>query len=75
MDGILGCYLDVDGRLVDRHLNRQVISPDLDAYCSIPSRIIASGAPHKRAIMLAVLRAELASAIVTDADTDRALLK
>jgi DNA-binding transcriptional regulator LsrR (DeoR family) len=59
---------------VDHPLNRQVISPDLQAYRGIPSRIIASGGPHKRAILRATAKAGLATAIVTDADSARWLL-
>ncbi|MCJ8518818.1 DNA-binding transcriptional regulator LsrR (DeoR family) [Pseudorhizobium tarimense] len=71
---ILGRYLDTEGRSVHHCVNRQVISPDLEAYCSIPTRIVASGGPHKHAILLAVLRAQLATAVVTDADSARVLL-
>ena len=59
---------------VDHPLNRQVISPELDAYRGIPTRILASGGPHKRAILLATLKAGLATAIVTDAESARMLL-
>ncbi len=72
---LLGRYLDAEGSPVDHPLNRQVISPDLIAYRGIPTRILASGGPHKRAILLAALRASLATAIVTDAESARFLLK
>lgn len=71
---LLGRYLDGEGRPVDHPLNRQVISPELDRYRKIPHRIIASGGLHKRAIMLAVLRARLATHLITDADSARWLL-
>lgn len=71
---LLGYYLDRDGRPVEHPLSRQAISPDLSRYRDIPHRIIASGGPHKREILRAVLRAELATAIVTDADTASWLL-
>lgn len=71
---LLGRYLDAEGQAVDHPLNRQVISPDLQAYRGIPSRIIASGGPHKHAILRATARAGLATAIVTDADSARWLL-
>lgn len=71
---LLGRYLDPEGRPIDHPLNRQVISPDLEAYRGIPSRIVASGGPHKHAILRATVRAGLATAIVTDADSARWLL-
>ncbi|MBV2185559.1 MAG: sugar-binding transcriptional regulator [Rhizobium sp.] len=71
---LLGRYLDAEGRPVDHPLNRQVISLALDAYCGIPTRIIASGGPHKRAVLLSVLKARLATAIVTDTDSARFFL-
>ncbi|NRP70055.1 Deoxyribonucleoside regulator [Ensifer psoraleae] len=71
---LLGRYLDAEGRPVDHPLNRQVISPDLADYRGIPCRIIASGGSHKRAILLATLKARLATALVTDSDSARWLL-
>ena len=53
---------------------RYLISPTLDAYCGIPTRIIASGGPHKHAILRATARAGLATAIITDAESARWLL-
>ena len=52
-----GRYLDAEGRPVDHPLNRQVISPELLAYRGISSCIIASGGPHKRAILHATTKA------------------
>ncbi|MGV8938516.1 MAG: sugar-binding transcriptional regulator [Allorhizobium sp.] len=71
---LLGYYLDAEGKPVDHPLNRQVISPDLEVYRGIPCRIIASGGPHKHAILLATMRAGLSTALVTDADSARMLL-
>ncbi|TCL71300.1 sugar-binding transcriptional regulator [Rhizobium sp. BK251] len=72
---LLGRYLDASGQPVDHPLNRQVISPDIEAYRGIPDRIIASGGPHKHAILLATMRAGLATGLVTDAESARMLLK
>lgn len=72
---ILGRYLNAEGREVDHVLNRQVMSPDLEGYRGIPTRIIASGGQHKHAILLAVLRARLPTVIVTDADSARVILR
>lgn len=71
---LLGYYLDAHGRLIDHPLNRQVISLDLSRYRSIAHRVVASGGLHKRKILKAVLRSELATAIVTDASTANWLL-
>jgi DNA-binding transcriptional regulator LsrR (DeoR family) len=72
---LLGHYLDEEGRPIRHPLNRQVISPDLDDYRRIGTRIIASGGAHKRRVIGAALRGKLATALVTDADTARWLLK
>ncbi|HCL64708.1 MAG TPA: hypothetical protein DIC56_07675 [Rhizobium sp.] len=53
----LGRYLDAEGRPIDHPLNRQVISPDLLAYRGISNCIIASGGPHKRAILRTTTKA------------------
>jgi DNA-binding transcriptional regulator LsrR (DeoR family) len=71
---LLGYYLDANGQPVDHPLNRQAISLDLSRYRGIAHRIVVSGGRHKRAILRAVLKAGLATAIVTDADTARWLL-
>jgi len=71
---LLGRYLDAHGRPVGHPLNRQVLSPELDDYRNIPCRIVASGGAHKHAILLAVARAQLATIIVTDADSAKAML-
>lgn len=71
---LLGRYLDARGKPVDHPLNGQVLSPELDDYRNIPCRIIASGGTHKHAIPLAVAGAGLATVIVTDADSAKAML-
>ncbi|GEO86111.1 MULTISPECIES: sugar-binding transcriptional regulator [Alphaproteobacteria] len=72
---LLGRYLDAKGSPIDHPLNRQVISPDLVAYRGIANRILASGGPHKHAILRAALRAGLATVIVTDSESARMLLR
>lgn len=72
---LLGHYLDAEGRPVDHPLNRRVISPLLDDYREIPCRIIASGGAHKHGILAATLKAGLATALVTDAECARWLLR
>jgi DNA-binding transcriptional regulator LsrR (DeoR family) len=72
---LLGRYLDAEGNPVGHALNSQVLSPELDDYRRIPCRIVASGGAHKHAILLALARSELATIIVTDADSAKAMLK
>ena len=71
---LLGYYLDENGRPIDHPVNKQAISVELGSYKRVPCRIVASGGPHKRDILRALLRARLATVIVTDADTARWLL-
>jgi DNA-binding transcriptional regulator LsrR (DeoR family) len=71
---LLGRYVDTQGHPVAHPLNAQVLAPDLSDYRRIPCRIIASGGPHKHAILSATLRASLATALVTDEESARVLL-
>jgi DNA-binding transcriptional regulator LsrR (DeoR family) len=71
---LLGRYLDGEGRQIDHSLNRQVISPELEDYAGIPTRIITSGRIHKRNILRACLTAGLATVVITDDDTASWLL-
>lgn len=71
---LLGRFLNDAGEPIDHPLNRQVLSPEFDAYQRIPHRIIAAGGSHKRAILLATARAGLATTIVTDAESAKSLL-
>lgn len=71
---LLGHYVGERGDPVDHPLNRQVISPDLESYRTIKTRVIASGGVHKRRVISAALRGKLATALVTDSDTARWLL-
>ncbi|GAB1584117.1 sugar-binding transcriptional regulator [Phyllobacterium phragmitis] len=71
---LLGRYIDEEGQPVRHPLNGQVISPDLEDYRKVETRIIASGGTHKRRVIAASLGGKLATALVTDADTARWLL-
>lgn len=71
---LLGRYLDIEGNPIDHPINGQVLSPELDDYRKIPCRIVASGGAHKHAVLHAIARAELATIIVTDADSAKAML-
>jgi DNA-binding transcriptional regulator LsrR (DeoR family) len=71
---LLGRYIDAGGRPVAHPLNAQVLAPDLTDYRKIPCRIVASGGIHKHAILTATVRAGLATALITDEESARALL-
>jgi DNA-binding transcriptional regulator LsrR (DeoR family) len=71
---LLGRYLDEAGREIDHPLNRQVISPSIEHYRKIPTRIIASGGDHKNKILKSCIVAGLATTLVTDADNAHYLL-
>lgn len=66
---LLGYYLDDSGAPTAHPLNRQVISPDLESYRRIKTRIIASGGIHKRRVVGAALRGRLATTLITDSET------
>lgn len=72
---LLGRYLDSQGRPIEHVLNRQVISPEIESYRKIPTRIIASGGVHKHAILRAVVQADLATIVITDADSAKVLIE
>ncbi|WP_320202587.1 sugar-binding transcriptional regulator [Agrobacterium rosae] len=65
---LLGRYLDKSGVEIDHPLNRQVISPSIEEYRKIPTRIIASGGHHKHEILKGCIVAGLATTLITDAD-------
>jgi DNA-binding transcriptional regulator LsrR (DeoR family) len=54
--------------------NRQVISPSIEDYRRIPTRIIASGGLHKRDVLRGCMDAGLATALITEADSASWLL-
>jgi DNA-binding transcriptional regulator LsrR (DeoR family) len=72
---LLGRYLDAAGQEVNHSLNRQVISPSIENYQNIPTRIIASGGDHKKKILKSCLVARLATTLITDADNAIYLLE
>ncbi len=71
---LLGRYLDRNGQEIDHPLNRQVISPSIEDYRRIPTRIIASGGLHKRDVLRGCMNAGLATALITEADSASWLL-
>jgi DNA-binding transcriptional regulator LsrR (DeoR family) len=75
MEGdICARFFDRNGRAIDHEVNRRVIGLALDELQKIPSRVIAAGGPSKLDAVRAVLRGELATVLITDADTAAELL-
>ena len=75
MEGdICARFFDRNGRSIDHEVSRRVIGLGLDELQKIPSRVIAAGGPSKLDAVGAVLRGELATVLITDADTATQLL-
>ena len=76
MEGdICARFFDRNGRAINHKLSRRVIGLGLDELQRIPSRVIAAGGPSKLDAIRAVLRGELATVLITDADTAASLMK
>ena len=71
---VIGRYVDSEGRQIDHPLNHQVMSPELEDFRKIQTRIVASGGQHKHAIMRAVVAAGHVNVVITDADCAAHLL-
>ena len=63
---LLGVFLDADGRPVEHPLNARVIALPPTELRAIPTSILASGGPHKAAIVKAVMTAGHVNRLVTD---------
>jgi lsr operon transcriptional repressor len=63
---ILGTFLGANGRPIDHALNRRVIAPPVEALRDIGTVIVASGGQNKVPILAAILRARLASVLISD---------
>jgi lsr operon transcriptional repressor len=77
-----GMVGDIGGRFFDRNglqirdeVNGRVIALDLDDFVKIPSRVLAAGGPSKVEAIAAALRGGLATVLVTDVQTARALIE
>jgi len=77
-----GMVGDIGGRFFDRNglqirdeVNGRVIALDLDDFVKIPSRVLAAGGPSKVDAIAAALRGGLATVLVTDVETARALIE
>jgi lsr operon transcriptional repressor len=66
---IVGQFLDAAGKPVKHPLNKRVISPSLDVIAAIDTVVVASGGLNKAPVIAAVLRAKLASVLVSDEKT------
>jgi lsr operon transcriptional repressor len=76
MEGdICARFFDHYGRAIDHEVSRRVIGLGLDELQKIPSRVIAAGGPSKLDAVRAVLRGQLATVLITDADTAVQVLK
>jgi DNA-binding transcriptional regulator LsrR (DeoR family) len=76
MEGdICARFFDHDGQPIDHELSRRVIGLSFEELQRIPSRVIAAGGPSKLAAIRAVLRGDLATVLITDADSASQLLK
>ena len=76
MEGdICARFFDRNGKAINHKLSRRVIGLGLEELQRIPSRVIAAGGPSKLDAVRAVLRGELATVLITDADTAAELLK
>jgi DNA-binding transcriptional regulator LsrR (DeoR family) len=71
---LMGRYLDAAGKEIDHPLNRQVLAPEMEDFRRIGCRIVASGGPHKHKILQAVAQNGLINALITDADSAKAML-
>ena len=76
MEGdICARFFDRNGRAINHKLRRRVIGLGLDELQRMPSRVIAAGGPSKLDAIRAVLRRELATVLITDADAPASLMK
>jgi lsr operon transcriptional repressor len=72
---ILGRFLDADGEPVDHPINRRVISPTLQVLAGMSTVVVTSGGLHKAPIIAAVIKARLASVLVSDQQTAAKVLQ
>lgn len=63
---ILGTFLGAAGKPVDHPLNRRVIAPPPEALRDIPTVVVTAGGQNKVPVIAAVLRARLASVLISD---------
>jgi DNA-binding transcriptional regulator LsrR (DeoR family) len=68
-------FFDRNGRPINHKLSKRVIGLGFDDLQRIPSRVIAAGGPSKLDAVGAALRGELATVLITDAETAAELLK
>lgn len=71
---LLGVFLDAEGRPVDHPLNARVIALAPEDLRAVPCSILASGGPHKAAIVRAVMAAGYVNRLVTDEAVAESLL-
>ena len=67
-------YFDESGQPVDHPLDRRLIGLRLAEIAAIRSRVVAAGGPDKLPALEVLLRAGLATVLVTDAASAAALI-
>ncbi len=72
---VLGHFYDADGQILDLDLHRHVVSVRPDDLRKIPNVAAAAAGPQKVDAILGMLRARLASTLVTDETTATELLR
>jgi len=72
---LAGRYFDSSARPIDSDLDRRVVSLTLDALRGIPRRLVIARGPAKVDPLRSALEGGLATALVTDVETARALLR
>jgi len=72
---LAGRYFDRDARPIDSDLDRRVVSLDLAALRRIPRRLVIARGPAKVQPLMAALGGGLATAVATDVETARVLLR
>lgn len=71
---LLGRFIGEDGKAIDHPLNALCLGIGPDELGNIPVRVLCAGGAGKVDVMRAVLRRELATVLVTDEVTARALI-
>ncbi|OED38788.1 hypothetical protein AB833_18175 [Chromatiales bacterium (ex Bugula neritina AB1)] len=71
----LGYYIDSNAEIIEHPINQRIIGISGEEFQKIPRRIMISGGPSKVAALQAVLDRNLATDLITDTETARALIE
>ncbi len=69
-----GRFFDATGRAVTSSVDRRMIGLTLAQFCKIPNRVITAGGDDKVGAIAAAVRGGLASVLITDVTTGRAVI-